>query len=257
MKDYALIVGGSSGLGLASARKLAKEGFNILIVHRDRRSVLEAFEKDIEKLKSEGADVHTFNVDGTSKEKVQTTCENLLEVVGEAKIKILLHSLSRGNLKSLVSDSEPELTEEDISLTINAMAINALTWTKALVKNNLLTENGRIITLTSAGSTKYWSGYAAVAMAKSALEILTKYLAIELAERNIRVNAINAGITDTPSLKFIPGYDKLVEEATARNPLGRMTQPEDIADVVYLLTRSEANWINGSILNVDGGESLI
>lgn len=244
-------------MGLASAKKLAKEGFNIVIVHRDRRSVLAEFDNHLEEIKSSGVEVKTFNVDATNKEKVQDTCEKIREELADNQVSVMLHSLSRGNLKKLVSDNEPELSEEDIALTLDAMAINALTWTKALVKNNLFSSQARVITLTSAGSTKYWSGYAAVAMAKSSLEILTKYLAIELASKNIRVNAINAGVTDTPSLKFIPGYDDLVSSASAKNPLGRMTQPEDVADVVYLLSRPEANWINGTVINVDGGESLI
>lgn len=73
----------------------------------------------------------------------------------------------------------------------------------------------------------------------------------------MRANVINAGVTDTPSLALIPGYDELVAKATASNPLGRMTMPEDVANVVYLLSRPEADWINGTIINVDGGESLL
>ncbi len=137
------------------------------------------------------------------------------------------------------------------------MAVNVLTWVQTLRKNSLIREGARIITLTSAGSTKYWSGYGAVALAKSSLEILTKYLAIEIAKYDMRANVINAGVTDTPSLQMIPGYDQLVEKASANNPLGRMTRPEDVANVVYLLSTPEANWINGTIINVDGGESLL
>ena len=94
-------------------------------------------------------------------------------------------------------------------------------------------------------------------MAKSSLEILSKYLAVELAPFGIRVNCINAGITDTPSLRFIPNYEQLIEEASKRNPLGRMTSPEDIANAIYLLTLPESNWINGNVMFVDGGEHLM
>ncbi|MFY0599801.1 MAG: SDR family oxidoreductase [Cyclobacteriaceae bacterium] len=257
MKKYALIVGGSSGIGLASAKKLAKEGFGVFIVHRDRRSTLAPFEESISSMRDKGAKIYTFNIDGTNKEKIQAGCESFIEKTSDLKFSLMLHSLSRGNLKSLISESEAELSEEDLLLTIDSMAINVLSWTKALIRNNLFDKNARIVTLTSAGSTKYWSGYGAVALAKSSLEILTKYLAIELSSLNIRANVINAGVTDTPSLKFIPGYDNLVKEASEKNPLGRMTTPEDVADVVYLLSTPEANWINGSIINVDGGESII
>ncbi|WP_258103513.1 SDR family oxidoreductase [Marinoscillum sp. MHG1-6] len=257
MKKYAIIIGGSSGIGLASAKKLGQEGFGLVIVHRDRRSTMQVFEAEVNELKAANIEVHTYNIDGTNKEKVIAACETFKQDLPNVQFSVMLHSLSRGNLKKLISDGEPELSEEDIHLTIDAMAINALTWVKALTGNQLMAKGGRVITLTSAGSQKYWSGYAAVAIAKSSLEILTKYLAVELAGHDLRANAINAGITDTPSLKFIPGYDDLVKEATRKNPLGRMTQPEDVANVVYLLSRPEANWINGSIINVDGGETLI
>jgi enoyl-[acyl-carrier protein] reductase III len=257
MKKYALIIGGSSGMGLASAKKLGKEGHNIFIVHRDRRSVLAAFEAEVAALKGTGVDVFTYNVDGISPEKVQQTCQAFLETVTDLHFSVVLHAISRGNLKSFVSDDQPELTQEDLMLTIDAMAVNVLTWVQTLRKNNLIRANSRIITLTSAGSQKYWSGYGAVALAKASLEILTKYLAIELAKFNMRANVINAGITDTPSLQLIPGYDLLVANATANNPLGRMTTPEDVANVVYLLSTPEANWINGTIINVDGGETLV
>ncbi len=256
MRKFALIIGGSSGIGLASAKKLGEQGFSVFIVHRDRRSTLAPFEAEIESMRKQDIEIKAFNIDATNKEKIQLTCEEFI-ANKNMKFSLVLHSLSRGNLKNLISDNEPELSEEDILLTVDSMAVNVLTWTKALLRNNLFAENARLITLTSAGSTRYWSGYAAVAIAKSSLEILTKYLAIELSSKNIRANVINAGVTDTPSLKFIPGYDELVKEATASNPLGRMTTPQDVANVVYLLSTPEANWINGSIINVDGGETLV
>ncbi|MEO9476668.1 MAG: SDR family oxidoreductase [Cyclobacteriaceae bacterium] len=252
MRRNALIIGGSSGIGLASAKKLAREGFDLHIVHRDRRSVLELFETEVAHMKAEGAQVSTFNLDATNKDKIASFCGE----IKETKFSLVLHSVSRGNLKNLISEDGPELSEEDIMLTVDAMALNVFSWVKNLLKADLFTQEGRIVTLTSAGSQKYWSGYAAVAIAKASLEILTKYLAVELSHKNIRANVINAGITDTPSLKLIPGYDTLIKEAAQRNPNGRLTQPEDVANVVYLLSTPEASWINGSIINVDGGENL-
>ena len=171
---------------------------------------------------------------------------------------LILHAISRGNLKPFLSQKEePTLTEQDIALTIDAMSINALIWIQELQKSDFLKKGGQLITLTSAGSNRYWKGYGAVAMAKSSLEILSKYLAVELAPFGFRVNCINAGITDTPSLRFIPNYKQLIEEASKRNPLGRMTLAEDIANAIYLLTLPESNWINGNVMFVDGGEHLM
>ena len=79
-------------------------------------------------------------------------------------------------------------------------------------------------------------------------------MAVELCKYGLKTNLIQAGITSTPSLKKIPGSDLLMEITTKRNPMGRMTKPEDVANVIYLLCTDEAFWINGSVIHVDGGE---
>jgi NAD(P)-dependent dehydrogenase (short-subunit alcohol dehydrogenase family) len=79
-------------------------------------------------------------------------------------------------------------------------------------------------------------------------------MAVEFAKYGLTTNLLQAGITATPSLMRIPGSEKLVEYATTHNPSGRMTQPEDVANVVYLLCSDEAAWINGALIHVDGGE---
>ena len=107
------------------------------------------------------------------------------------------------------------------------------------------------------GNDRYWKGYGAIALAKSSLETLTKYLAVELAPYDIRINTIQAGVTETPSLRMIPSYEKMMELVKQNHPMGKMTQPEDVANAIYLLSLDEANWINGSIIHVDGGEHLL
>ena len=258
MEKWALIIGGSSGMGLATSKKLSKNGFNLIIIHRDRRSLIPAFNEHLNEIKKTGQKVISFNVDGTNKEKINETLEFIIAQVPNLSFDLILHAISRGNLKPFVSeDDQPTLTAQDIALTIDAMSTNALIWVQELKKHDLLKKGSQLITLTSAGSARYWKGYGAVAMAKSSLEILSKYLAVELAPFGVRVNCINAGITDTPSLRFIPNYEELIEEASKRNPLGRMTLPEDIANAIYLLTLPESNWINGNVMFVDGGEHLM
>jgi len=171
------------------------------------------------------------------------------------KVKLLLHSIARGNLKPLITDGDKEaLTQDDIQLTTYAMATSMLDWAKDLIAADLFHSDGRIIGLTSEGSYKYWEGYAAVSIAKASLESLTTYMAVELAGHGLKTNLIQAGITATPSLKKIPGSDKLIAHAIARNPSGRITKPEDVANVIYLLCTDEAAWINGTVIHVDGGE---
>ena len=258
MEKWALIIGGSSGMGLATSQKLSKNGFNLIIIHRDRRSLMPVFNEHLDEMKKTGRKVISFNVDGTNKERINETLALITAQIPNLSFDLIMHALSRGNLKPFVSkEDQPTLTAQDIALTIDAMATNVLTWVQTLKDHFLLKSGSRLVTLTSAGSARYWKGYGAVAMAKSSLEILSKYLAVELASFGVRVNCINAGITDTPSLRFIPNYEELIEEASNRNPLGRMTLPEDIANAIYLLTLPESNWINGNVMFVDGGEHLM
>ena len=79
-------------------------------------------------------------------------------------------------------------------------------------------------------------------------------MAVELGRYGLKTNLIQAGVTETPSLKRIPGSKKLLELDDAVSPLGRITTPQDVANVIYLLCTDEAAWINGALIHVDGGE---
>ncbi len=137
------------------------------------------------------------------------------------------------------------------------MALSLYDWTKSLHDKNMFSEDTRIISFTSEGSTKAWPGYAAVSAAKATLEALTRSIALEFAAVGIKANCIQAGATETRAFSLIPGHEKLKESALRRNPNGRLTNPEDVANVVYLLTTEEARWITGTVIKVDGGESLM
>ena len=134
------------------------------------------------------------------------------------------------------------------------MSTSLLDWTRSLLIEDLFYKDAAIIGLTSEGAHRYWEGYAAVSVAKASLESLSTYMAVEFGRYGLRTNLIQAGVTATPSLKRIPGSEKLLEMTIKRNPMGRMTMPEDVANVIYLLCKDEAFWINGSVIHVDGGE---
>lgn len=255
---WALILGGSRGLGLASADKLARHGLNLIIVHRDRKTDTRKFEEKVKTWQASGISVVTFNADATSAEKRKMILEKLSVLLGkEGKIKLLLHSIAKGNLKPMEGDEENSLRNDDFQLTINAMALSLYDWFKEIFSASLFASQANIISFTSAGNKKAWKYYGAVSASKATLEALTRNIALEFAPSGIRANCIQAGITETYSSAMIPGFDQLKAFAEQRNPSNRLTRPEDVANAVYLLILEEAAWINGAVIPVDGGEHLI
>lgn len=251
--EWALILGGSSGLGLATAKKLAFHGLNICVVHRNPRSQLSEINKEFDVIKSYEVEFLSYNKDVIKQENQQ---EILEAIKNKGKIKLLLHSIAKGNLKPMVSDAEPTLKTDDFLLTLNSMAVNCYDWTQAIYQQKLFAKNSRVIAFTSEGSSKAWKNYAAVSAAKAALESIIRSIALEFAPSGIRANCIQAGVTDTESLRRIPGSENLKSHSVLRNPFQKLTTPEEVAKVVYLLCKPEANWINGTVIKADGGESL-
>ncbi|WP_411894027.1 SDR family oxidoreductase [Winogradskyella sp. A2] len=257
-KNYwALILGGSSGLGLATAKKLAKHGMNICIVHRNSRIQEDAILKEFKSINQEDIKFKAFNSDAFKLEKRREIIQELHSLLGDSqKIKAMVHSVARGNLKPMVSEGSAELNQDDFALTIQAMGISLYDWTKAIFEAKLFSEDARILSFTSEGNSKAWQNYAAVSAAKVTLEAITRNIALEFAKYGIKANCIQAGVTDTASLRMIPGSEKIIKYTLKRNPYKRLTTPEDVANAVYLLTKDEASWITGTIIPVDGGEHL-
>lgn len=254
---WALILGGSSGLGYASAKKLAKHGMNIIIIHRDRRSEIPDIEEAFDDIRKSGVKFESFNADAVNKDKREELVEKIKELLGESgKIRTLLHSIAKGNLKPMIGE-EALLENLDFQLTIDAMALSLYDWTQAIFKNGLFAKDARVISFTSDGNKKAWKNYAAVSAAKVTLEALTRSMALEFARHGIRANCIQAGITVTRSFQMIPGNETLRVHALKHNPFKRLTVPDDVANVVYLLSKDEASWITGTIIPVNGGEHLM
>lgn len=273
---WALILGGSSGFGLEAAKKLAAEGMNICIVHRNPRNRLNDFANEIKRIEEEfSVVVKTYNINALKTEDRNFVINDLVSSLPrDNKIRVLLHSIAYGNLK-LLAPAKPkdagnsfgehqQKTDEnnllleltDFQLTIHSMAITLSEWVKDVFESGLFAPDSRVISLTSEGSKRAWRGYAAVAAAKGAMEAISRAMALEYAPYGIRTNVIQAGITDTPSLRMIPEYKSLLTSSQIRNPFGRLTTPQDVANVVYLLSTDEAAWINGSVISADGGEHI-
>ncbi|MVM39690.1 SDR family oxidoreductase [Spirosoma sp. HMF3257] len=257
-KNYwAVILGGSQGLGLATARKLAQHGMNICVVHRTRKTDLPEAEAEFNRIEANGILFRHYNVDATNADKRKFVIADLQAQLGEnAKVRALIHSIAKGNLKPMISADQRQLQHDDFQLTLDAMAISLYDWTNDLRIASLFAADARIISFTSEGSTKAWKNYAAVSAAKAALEAISRSIALEMAPLGIRTNCIMAGVTDTASLRMIPDADTLLSHSKQRNPFSRLTQATDVANVAYLLCKDEAAWINGAVIPVNGGEHL-
>lgn len=251
---YALILGGSSGLGYASALKLAQHGMNLIIFYRAARIQNEEIEGRFELLRSYDIQLLTINSDATREDQLDEQLGKIKAFLKDQKVYLLLHSISKGNLKPL--SGEQPLTSGDFQQTIHSMGISLYSWTQAILSLQLFTTPAKILSFTSEGSTKPMVSYAAVSAAKATLEAITRSMAIEYAPYKITANCIQAGVTDTFSLSKIPMYEELKMASLKRNPHGELTTPQRVADVVYLMCREEASWITGTIIKVDGGERL-
>ena len=264
MKDFnntwAIILGGSGGFGFATAKYLASKGMNIFIVHRDSRSSLENVKRMFDELSNEKIKFDSLNINACDPSNFNTILKAIKKNIKDNEFaKVFIHSISDGNINDIFDNenNENQLSVDDFQHTINTMGLNFLEWSKLLVFNKVLVKSSRIIGITSEGSDFVLPYYAAVASAKATLESLCKYMAVKFAPLQITVNLIKAGITETKALAKFPNYDELISNAKRRNPSGRLTQPDDIAKAIYLLSLDESSWITGEIIRVDGGEQLI
>jgi enoyl-[acyl-carrier-protein] reductase (NADH) len=208
-----------------------------------------------------GVDTHFFNVNAADADRrteiVEALKAEMVKYPGST-VKVLLHSLAFGSLLPLVGDKDTKVcSQKQLEMTMDVMANSIIYWSQAIMASGLFSKGSRIIGLTSAGSQRVLPMYGAVAAAKSAMESYIRQMALELAPHGITANSIRAGVTYTPALDKIPGSDTIMKNAYMRNPYHRLTQPEDIANVISLLVKPECDWINGTILGVDGGEDSI
>ncbi len=138
---------------------------------------------------------------------------------------------------------------------MNANAKALLSLTRAAAPT--MPEGSSIVAISSLGSFRVLENYALVGTSKAALESLVRYLAVELAPRGIRVNAVSAGVVETEALDHFPNREQMIAMTKERTPAGRMVEPSDLADAVAFLCSPGAQMICGQTLIVDGGFSLL
>ena len=249
---WALILGASSGFGAECAVALAGAGYEICGVHLDRKAGLAQVEQIRNVIEGHGRRALFFNVNAADAERRKEVVDTL--AAEGANVAVLLHSLAFGTLKPFIA--EDGLSEQQMDMTLAVMAHSLVYWTQEVVKRGLMGAGGRVFSMTSSGSTRAIPAYGAVSAAKSALESHTRQLAYELAPHGIAVNALRAGVTDTPALRKIPGNERLLAGAALKNPAKRLTTPNDVAGALVALCHPAAGWVTGNVINVDGGEEI-
>jgi NAD(P)-dependent dehydrogenase (short-subunit alcohol dehydrogenase family) len=257
--EWVVILGASSGFGAASAVKLAEDGFNIFGIHLDRQATMPNVQEIVNKIKSYNVKCRFFNVNAADEVKRGEIIAEIKSIAeGKPIIKVLLHSLAFGSLKPFVplNDEQP-VTKAQMEMTLDVMAHSLVYWVQDLVVNNLLLKKARIFAMTSSGGHSSIPYYGAVSAAKAALESHIRQLSTELGYMDVAVNAILAGVTDTPALRKIPGNIPMVEVAKRKNPRTRLTTPEDVAKVISLLCKDGGEWISGGLVHADGGEDVV
>jgi NAD(P)-dependent dehydrogenase (short-subunit alcohol dehydrogenase family) len=259
---WALILGASSGFGEASALALAESGFNIFGVHLDRRNTAVNAERIVAEIRQKGRKAIFFNVNASDasrrSEVIQTCLETAAEDPGSSRIQLMLHSLAFGTLKPYIGqDPSGAIRPVDMNMTLDVMAHSLVYWIQELLAAGLLMKGAKVFAMTSAGSHRVWPAYGAVSAAKAALESHVRQLAVELAPLNISVNAIQAGVTDTPAARRIPGSERMFAQALNSSPGKRLTTPEDVACLLVALCQCKSSWMTGNVLRVDGAEDLV
>jgi NAD(P)-dependent dehydrogenase (short-subunit alcohol dehydrogenase family) len=253
--EWTLILGASSGFGAATSRELARQGANIIGVHLDRKQTMPQVEQLVAEIRQAGAQALFHNVNAADEGKRKEVLDAVQPALGGRPVRVVMHSLAFGTLKALVGDDA--ITRPQLEMTLDVMANSLVYWVQDLCKRKMLARGSKVFAMTSAGGARAWPSYGAVSAAKAALESYVRQLAVELATEGVAVNAVRAGVTDTPSMRKIPGSEEMAKLAESRNPGRRLTRPEDVARTIAALCTEGIEWMTGNVIGVDGGEFIV
>lgn len=245
----AVITGGSDGIGFAIALKLAEYGANLVLIARNEEKLNSAREKLL-KFKN---DVHILPFDLSDTQNLKMVSEQVLQIFPE--VDILVNNAGTGRF---IPFEEMDETMLDLHLNLNIKSVYLLT---QHLYSSIKRQKGTILNISSYFSHRMLPGRTTTAysLTKGAIDSFTKALAFEAGKDGIRVNAIAPGSISTSLLKH--NYEQLSEKRKAQfeemikniYPLGRIGNPEDIAEMALFLVSEKAQWISGSIVSVDGG----
>jgi enoyl-[acyl-carrier protein] reductase III len=237
----ALVTGATQGVGLAIARKLTACGAEVIVnyAHDDAKAA-----EAVRSLAGRPGTATAVKAD------VSGDFGALLDAARDrfGALDIFVHNTSYFRPAPTLA-TDPETTARSLAVAVRPLLSGA-----AGLADLMAGRPGRIVAVSSTGAHRVVPGYAAAGLAKAALESLVRYLAAELAGRGITVNAVSAAKLDKGD-GAIPG--QVAKAIAARTPGGRLTTPDDLADVVSLLCTDEAAWLQGQVVTADGGLGLV
>jgi enoyl-[acyl-carrier protein] reductase III len=245
----ALVTGSGRGIGRAIALRLAQGGADIIVNYVRNQAPAE---ETAAKIQAMGRRAVAVRANIGKPEDI----DKLFDAVSSEfdGLDIFISNAASGFNRPAM---EQKVTGWDFTLNVNARAF--LFAAQRAVPLMEARGGGKMVSITSPGSTRVMPDYVAVGASKAALESLTRYLAVELAPKNISVNAVSPGMVETDALQFfsVMKESDVIPRTIANTPAGRLVTPEDVAGVVAFLCTPEAAMIRGQVIVIDGGYTLI
>lgn len=244
----AIVTGASSGIGKATALRLAAEGMKIVLVSRDQ----ERLRQVVEAVRKEGGKVEFLLGDVTESSTQEKTIQTAVDAYGQ--IDGLVNAAGHIASGSIENTS---LSEWDRMMEVNVRAVFRL---MQLAVPHLIATRGSIVNVSSVTGTRSFPGVLAYCVSKAAVDQLTRCAALELAPKGVRVNGVNPGVVIT-NLHRTGGmddakYQAFLEHSKTTHPMGRVGQAEEIASLIAFLLSPAAGWVTGTNNNIDGGRAL-
>jgi NAD(P)-dependent dehydrogenase (short-subunit alcohol dehydrogenase family) len=242
-----LVTGASSGIGKAAAERLASEGAAVVLAAR-RKERLDAVAASIS-----AAGGKAVVVTGDACDSATGPAWTAASVDAFGRLDGLVNAAGVIFTKGLL-DTEPD--EWDHMLNSNLKSIQMMVRAAA---PELVKHRGAIVNISSVAATRPYAAVGAYCVSKAGVDMLTQCLAMELADKGVRVNAVNPGVVRTELhtvTNAVPDYDAFLERSKSTHPLGRWAEPGEIAALVAYLMSEEASWITGACYAIDGGRAL-
>jgi enoyl-[acyl-carrier protein] reductase III len=240
----ALVTGSSRGIGKSIALKLADDGYDIIVNYVKN---IDAANQVAEEIEKKGRKALVIKANIGEHEEIKDMFNQIKDKFG--RLDILINNATFGALGPAM-----RIGRLTWNMTMNLNTGGLLLCTQSAVK--LMDQGGRIVNLSSLGSQFCIPNYMPIGTVKAAIETMTKYLAVELYEKGIVVNAVSAGFVDTDALDIFKDAEELKAESIRKTPAGRLGKPEDVSNIVSFLCKPESSWIVGQTIVADGGISL-